>query len=82
MDWWLDTSFGPKLPWTSFYASDPKCYSFVIQKFFYVKLHKIFHKTRSYFQILGHFWQSSECLFPENCKKTIKNLFFGAIPDM
>ena len=26
-------------------------------------------------QILGHFWQSYECLFPENCKKT----FFGAL---
>ena len=29
---------------------------------------------RSCLQILGHFWQSYKCLFPENCKKPFKNL--------
>ena len=51
-------------------------------KNFYVKLHKILHQISFYFQILGHFWQSYECLFPENCKKPFKNLLFGAISDM
>ena len=50
-------------------------------KLFHVKLHNILHETSLYLQILDHFGQSYECLFPENCKKPIKNLPFGAIPD-
>ena len=50
--------------------------------FFHVKLHKILHQKSFYFQGLGHFWQSYECLLPENCKKAIKNILFGAISDM
>ena len=34
-----------------------------------VKLHNILLQISFYFWILGHFWQSYECLFPENCKK-------------
>ena len=44
--------------------------------FFHVKLPKILHGTSPYFQILGHFWQSYECLFPENCRKTFQKSSF------
>ena len=43
---------------------------------FCVKLHKILHQISFYFQILGHFSQSYECLFPENCKKNLSKIFF------
>ena len=48
---------------------------FLRQAFFHVKLHKISFCL----QILGPFWQSYECLFPEKSKKPFKNLLFGAI---
>ena len=54
----------------------PKYHNFEI---YFFKLLKILHKTSPYFKILGHFWQNYGCLFPENCKKNIKNLLFGAI---
>ena len=50
--------------------------------FFSCKLHKILHQISTYFTILGYFWKSYECLFPENCKKPFKNLYFGAISDI
>ena len=50
--------------------------------FFHVKLNKILYQISPYFQILNYFWQSYECLFPENCKKVSKNLFYGAISDV
>ena len=50
----------------------PKYHNFEI---YFFKLHKILHKTSPYFQILGHFRQNYECLFPENCKKTSKIFF-------
>ena len=34
------------------------------------------HKASTYFQILGHFWQSYECLFPENGKTAHQNSSF------
>ena len=48
---------------------DPRRQSFGIWFFFHVKFHKILHQISPYFQILGHFWQSNECLFPEISKK-------------
>ena len=67
LEQWLDKSFpkgfGPKLLKLVF-RPDPKCQTFGIWKFFHAKLHKILHQISSFFPILGHFWQSSECLFP------------------
>ena len=41
------------------------------------------HETSPYSQILGHFWQNYESLFPENCKeKPFKNFLFGVISDI
>ena len=48
---------------------DPRRQSFGIWFFFHVKFHKILHQISPYFQILGHFWQSNEYLFPEISKK-------------
>ena len=54
----------------------------VLGSVIYFKLHKILHQISSYFTILVHFWQSYECLFPENCKELFKNSLFCAISDM
>ena len=46
------------------------------ENFFHIKLHKILHQISSYFQILGPFWQSYECLFLETCKNTLQKSSF------
>ena len=45
-----------------------------VWNFYHVKLYNTVHKISPCLQILGHFWQSYECLFPEKCKKPFKNL--------
>ena len=81
---WLDKSFAkgfrPKFPWTSFLAPGPKCQSFGIWKFFMWSAIKVWKNKLLFSNFwFGHFRQSFECLFPENCKKLFRNLLFGAI---
>ena len=67
---WLDETFGPKLPKSSFQAPNPKCYGFGIKTFSHIKLHKIVHKIRLYLQNLADFLQIHERLFiPRKLKK-------------
>ena len=67
----LQQALGPNWPKQVFRPQTSKCQSFGIWKFFHVKLHKILHKISSCFQIFGSFL-SYQCLFPENCKKTLQ----------
>ena len=76
--------FEPKLPKTSCWISDPKCYSFGIKKIFMLSSMKYCIKQvwSLYFQNLDDFWQTDEGLenfilfyyyFQKILKKTTSN---------
>ena len=60
----------------SFSGPRPQTSEFRDLKIFHIKIHKILHQICTYFQILDPFWQSYQCLFPENCKNTLQESSF------
>ena len=79
-------ALGPNFPKLVFMSQTPNVKGlgslFFFFFFFHDKLNRILYQISPYFQILGYFWQSCECLFAENCKKVSKNLLYGAISDV
>ena len=57
-------------------ALGPNLKEFWVVQVFSCQAHKILHHRSSYFQILGHFWQSYECLFLENWKRNLQKSYF------
>ena len=65
----LPKDLEPNCPKLGFRFQTPNVIALGSQSFFVSIFYKILHQISPYFQVLGHFWQSYECLSSENCKK-------------